>query len=112
MATIVTLANTAGDSRRVKVGFAWTAFFFGGFPYFFRGMHKQGFMYVGALFVFMLLVAAGTDEQAAVLIKAWALIVGLVLGFKMNRQMGKDLIERGYTIKGAGWEYAAQKWDL
>ena len=38
----VQLSNETGVVREVKVGASWTAFFFGGFPFFFRGMAIQG----------------------------------------------------------------------
>lgn len=108
----VTVKNTAGDERRVKVGFSWTALFFGGFPYFFRGMRTHGLIYVAALCLFAILLVNIPAESAVVLVKAWALIVGLVLACKINRQTGEDLIAKGYTIVGNGWEHVSKKWDL
>ncbi|MBI4984844.1 MAG: hypothetical protein HZC24_05745, partial [Rhodocyclales bacterium] len=45
----VAFKNPGGVVRQVKVGFSWTILFFGGFPFFFRGMplHAVGFIIAG-----------------------------------------------------------------
>ncbi len=48
---VVTLKNDAGLTRQVKVGFSWTAFFFGPFPFFFRGMSGSGVIWIIAAMV-------------------------------------------------------------
>ena len=39
---LVKFRNEMGINREVKVGFSWTSFFFGGFPFLFRGMPLHG----------------------------------------------------------------------
>lgn len=90
---IVTLKNDVGVARQIKVGFSWTAFFFGGMPYFFRGMPSNG-----AVWILLSIVTFG--------------ISNLFLCFMMNKQTALYYLDRGYKPAGEGWDVAAMKWGV
>jgi len=90
---IVNMKNEAGLVRQVKVGFSWTAFFFGGLPFFFRGMPAYG-----ALWILLAMFTCG--------------ISNLVLCFIINKQTAHYYLERGYKPSGDGWAEAGQKWGV
>lgn len=81
----VVLANEAGVSKDVKVGFSWTTFFFGFFPALFRGDLKW------AAIMFILSAILGSFTLG---IGAW--ICGIVFSFVYNKIYIKDLLEKGY----------------
>jgi hypothetical protein len=93
MSVHVKLKNSAGIIRDVKVGFSWTAFFFGGFPFFFRGMPLYGLCWI--------LLASFTCG-----------ISNLFLMFMINKITGHYYLEHGYEPIGDGWDTAARKWGL
>ena len=81
----VVLANEAGVTKDVKVGFSWTTFFFGFFPALFRGDLKW------AAIMFILSVILGAFTLG---IGAW--ICGIVFSFVYNKIYIKELLEKGY----------------
>jgi hypothetical protein len=87
------MKNDAGIVRQVKVGFSWTAFFFGGMPFFFRGMHIHGIIFVVlGLFTFG--------------------ISNLILMFIINKQTAHYFLEHGYKPTGDGWKEAGPQWGI
>lgn len=89
----VEFENTAGLRRQVKVGFSWTAFFFGGFPFFFRGMPAQGIIWI-----ILSMITFGFSN--------------LFLMFIINKQTAHHYLENGYRPTGAGWDMAAARWGV
>jgi len=87
------MENQAGVIRQVKVGFSWTAFFFGGFPFFFRGMAVQGIIWI-----VLAIVTGGLSN--------------LVLMFIINKQTAHYYLENGYNPTGAGWDVAGATWGI
>ncbi len=90
---IVSMKNDVGLVRQVKVGFSWTAFFFGGFPFFFRGIPLYG-----VVWVLLALVTYG--------------ITNLILCFIINKQTAHYYLEHGYKPTGEGWTVAGPKWGI
>ncbi len=90
---IVTMKNEAGVIRQVKVGFSWTAFFFGGFPFFFRGIPVYGIIWL-----VLALITCG--------------ISNLILMFKINKWTAHYYLEHGYKPAGEGWTIAGPKWGI
>lgn len=89
----VQLSNETGVVREVKVGVSWTAFFFGGFPFFFRGMAIQGLAWI-----VLSILSLG--------------ISNLILIFLINKQTAIHYLENGYKPVGPNWNLAAAKWGL
>lgn len=89
----VSLQNGAGLIRQVKVGFSWTSFFFGGLPFFFRGMPVQGLIWV-----ILSMVTFGLSN--------------LYLMFVINKQTAHYYLEHGYVPVGPGWDVAAPRWGI
>tara|TARA_B110000305_G_C19014991_1_gene436683 strand:- start:263 stop:571 length:309 start_codon:yes stop_codon:yes gene_type:complete len=89
----VNMVNSSGLNRTVKVGFSWTAFFFGGFPFFFRGMAMQGIIWL-----ILSMITFG--------------ISNLVLMFLINKQTAHHYLENGYKPNGAGWDSAGLEWGI
>lgn len=81
----VTLINAAGVSKRVKVGFSWTTFFFGFIPALIRGDLKW------AIIMFVLTIIIGT---LTIGFGAW--IPGIIFCFIYNKIYIKELLEKGY----------------
>ncbi len=90
---VVTLKNETGLTRQVKVGFSWTSFFFGPFPFFFRGMSGSGFIW--------LLLALSTLGLSTI-----------YLWFTINKKTAHHYMEIGYHPIGEGWEEASLKWGV
>lgn len=90
---MVSMTNDAGLTRQVKVGFSWTAFFFGGLPFFFRGMPLQGIIWVA-----LSMITFGLSN--------------LVLMFLINKQTAHYYLENGYKVAGPGWDVAGAKWGI
>ena len=90
---IVQFKNSQGVHRECKVGFSWTIFFFGGFPFLFRGMALHG-----ALFIVAGFFTAG--------------ISNLIICFIGNKMTAKYYLENGYARTGDNWDYANRKWGL
>lgn len=90
---MVSMKNDAGLMRQVKVGFSWTAFFFGGFPFFFRGMPIQGIIWI-----VLAMITFGFSN--------------LILMFIINKQTAHNYLENGYKPTGAGWDIARMKWGI
>lgn len=93
MATMVSFQNEAGLVRRVKVGFSWTAFFFGGFPFLFRGL--------GVQFVIWTIASMATFGLS-----------NLVLWFIINKLTAHKYLEMGYRPIGPDWDKAAMVWGV
>ncbi|GAB3439768.1 hypothetical protein GCM10027396_05440 [Insolitispirillum peregrinum] len=89
----VSMQNDAGVVRQVKVGFSWTSFFFGGLPFFFRGMPVQGLIWV-----IISMITMGLSN--------------LYLMFVINKQTAHYYLERGYRPVGPGWEQASAAWNI
>jgi len=89
----VQVKNDVGLQRSIKVGFSWTAFFFGGFVFFFRGMPTQGVMW-GLLS----LVTLGFSN--------------LFLIFMVNKMTAQHYLENGYKPIGDNWAIAGPKWNV
>lgn len=89
----VKFKNPAGVLREVKIGFSWTIFFFGGFPFLFRGLplHAVGFIIAS--------------------IATWG-ISNLIMAFIGNKMTAKYYLENGYLPYGQGWDYAGPTWDV
>jgi hypothetical protein len=90
---VVNMKNDAGLVRQVKVGFSWTAFFFGGLPFFFRGIPLYG-----ALWIALSMVTFGCSN--------------LILCFIINKQTAHYYLEHGYKPTGDGWGEAGQRWGI
>lgn len=90
---IVSMKNGAGMMQQVKVGFSWTAFFFGGFPFFFRGIPVQGIIWL-----VLALVTFG--------------ISNVFLMFIINKQTAQHYLENGYKPTGDGWDLAGPQWGI
>ena len=89
----VSFVNSVGLTREVKVGFSWAAFFFGGFPFFFRGMPVQGIIWV-----ILSLLSLG--------------ISNLILPFLINKLSAHHYLENGYTPTGSDWDTAGPLWGI
>jgi len=90
---MVSMRNDGGLTKQVKFGFSWTAFFFGGFPFFFRGMPVQGIIWL-LLAVFTLGIS------------------NLFLMFMINKQTAHHYLENGYKPTGPGWDTVSSKWSI
>ncbi|MDA8663203.1 hypothetical protein N9L73_06820 [Luminiphilus sp.] len=90
---LVKFRNDMGINRQVKVGFSWTSFFFGGFPFLFRGMPLHGLGWI-----FLAIITFG--------------ISNLILSFIINKQTAVYYLENGYKPEGPNWDVAASKWDV
>lgn len=90
---MVSMKNESGLRREVKVGFSWTAFFFGGIPFFFRGMPTQG-----AMWIILSIVTLGFSN--------------LFLMFIINKQTAHHYLENGYKPIGEGWDLAGGQWGI
>ena len=90
---LVRFRNDMGINREVKVGFSWTSFFFGGFPFLFRGMPLHGLGWI-----FLAIVTLG--------------ISNLILSFIINEQTAVYYLENGYKPEGPNWDVAASRWDI
>lgn len=90
---IVQIQNENGVSRNIKVGFSWTAFFFGPFPFLFRGMPMSYFAWViGGIY------SGG--------------IMFIVLWFSINKLTALHYMDKGYKPIGEGWDYASAQWNI
>ena len=88
------MKNDAGLTRQVKVGFSWTAFFFGPLPFLFgRGMPVQ----------FLVWLVLGTITFGIGTIYLW---------FAINKITAKHYLEKGYKPTGPGWDVAGLKWGV
>ncbi len=83
----------SGLTKDVKVGFSWTSFFFGVFPFFFRGMPIQGGIW--------LVVSMFTMG-----------ISNIYLWFTINKTTAHYYLENGYKPVGPGWDYASSAWGV
>ena len=90
---LVKFRNEMGINREVKVGFSWTSFFFGGFPFLFRGMPLHGLGWI-----FLAIITFG--------------ISNLILSFIINKQTAVYYLENGYKPEGPNWDVAASRWDI
>jgi hypothetical protein len=90
-------------SKRVKIcpiGFSWTAFFFGGFVPFFRGLNKLGFIITGILLllwtieIIINLVTSGVAVLVFIIIDC---IIYVLLGEMMNKYCIESFLEEGYV---------------
>lgn len=90
---IVNMKNDSGMVRQVKVGFSWTGFFFGGMPFFFRGIPLYG-----VIWVVLGIITLGVSN--------------FILCFIMNKQTAHYYLEHGYKPTGEGWEFARLKWGM
>ncbi|MDH4120528.1 MAG: hypothetical protein OEV94_02335 [Deltaproteobacteria bacterium] len=89
----VSFRHPSGLTRQVKVGFSWTIFFFGGIPFFFRGLPIHGLGWT-----FAALFTMG--------------FTNIIICFIGNRQTAHAYLERGYKPVGTGWDVASLKWGV
>lgn len=81
----VVLANEAGVTKDVKVGFSWTTLFFTFLPALFRGDLKWAFI------MFIITAIFGVFTLG---IGGW--VCGIVFSFVYNKIYIKELLEKGY----------------
>jgi hypothetical protein len=91
----VKMINEAGLVREVKVGFSWTAFFFGPLPFFFRGMQTHAIIWI-----VISIVTSGLSN--------------LVLMFIINKMTAHFYLENGYKpdLSDPNWEIASKAWGI
>lgn len=90
---IVNLEHPSGLIKQVKVGFSWTIFFFGGFPFLFRRMPLHFCIcLIGSFFTFGM--------------------VAFIFAFIGNKQTAVHFLEKGYKQSGSGWNVASSKWNM
>lgn len=82
---MITLKHDSGITKRAKMGFSWTTFFFGFFVPLTRGDIKW------AIILLLLSGAFGVFTFGI-----GAVVVGIVFSFKYNSIYIKELIEKGY----------------
>ena len=99
---LVTLKNDQGIVRKVKVGFSWTVFFFGGVPFLFRGIP----LYAIAL---MLPLIGGASGGPGIVL---GFLIDVVIAFHANKWTALYYIEHGYKPIGEGWDVANREWLL
>ena len=90
---MVSMRNDAGVTKQVKVGFSWTSFFFGPFPFFFRGMALQGLIWI-----VLNMVTMGLST--------------IYLWFTINKKTAHHYLENGYKPVGNGWDVAGSEWGV
>lgn len=90
---MVSMKNDVGLVKQVKVGFSWTAFFFGGLPFFFRGLPLHGIIWI-----VLSMITFGISH--------------LILMFIINKQTAHYFLEHGYKPVGEGWDVAGPKWGI
>lgn len=90
---VVNMKNDAGLIRQVKVGFSWTSFFFGGIPFFFRGLALNGILWIA-----LGILTCGVSN--------------LFLMFMINKITAHKYLESGYKPVGEGWDIAGPKWGV
>ncbi|MFP7492918.1 DUF2628 domain-containing protein [Terribacillus saccharophilus] len=79
------LQNSGGLSKRVKVGFSWTTFFFGFLTPLFRGDLKW------AIIIVIIEAVLGSFSFGL-----GSFVTGIVFSFIYNKIYIKELIEKGY----------------
>ena len=90
---IVQIQTENGVIRDIKVGFSWTSFFFGSFPFLFRGMPMSYFSWT----------LAGISTFG---------IMFIILWFSINKLTALYYIDKGYKPIGEGWDFAAAQWNI
>lgn len=93
---IVYFKNSFGQMRNVKIGFAWTALFFGAFVFLFRGLP-------GKFFLWLLLSICTVG------------VLAIVLPFIANKITAKAYLQKGYGPSSSNdnaWKYAMAKWNF
>lgn len=104
----VAFRNSTGLIREVKVGFSWTCLFFGGFPFFFRGMPLHAIFISLISTVPPLLIFWGIGSIGAFS----ALVLSIAIPMQANKITAQYYLEHGYIPVGPNWEYAAQRWGV
>lgn len=89
----VDFKNNIGVVRELKVGFSWTLLFFGGIPFFFRGMP------VHAIAVMLASVFSGG-------------IVNIIMAFIGNKMTARHYLENGYAPFSGRWDVAVREWGV
>lgn len=82
----VNLENQQGVTKKVKVGFSWTTFFFGFIPALIRGDLK---------WAVIMLILAGAVGAFTIGFGAW--IPGIIFSFVYNKVYIKELLEKDYA---------------
>lgn len=90
---IMQMRNETGLTRQVKFGFSWTAFFFGGLPFFFRGLSTTGIIWI-----ILSILTVGLSN--------------IYLMFAINKMTAHKYLEKGYKPVGSGWDIAGSKWGV
>jgi len=89
----IILENNNGIVREVKIGFSWTSFFFGGIPFFFRGMPIHG---IG--WIFLSIITLG--------------ISNFFICFLINKQTALYYLDNGYSVVGTNSNIPAVMWGI
>ena len=121
--THLQLKNDSGLVRRVKVGRSWTSFFFGGIPFFFRGMMIHGACwFMASVFalgfgnLFAMLCLYFDITRNPILIAPFYLLIALAPNIYLmlhgNRITAQYYLEHGYKPFGEGWETASACWNV
>jgi signal peptidase I len=98
----IELKNSADQTRQVKTGPSWTAFFFGPFPLLFRKLPKQFFIWLG-IYIASLIIGKIVDSYIHVgitSILSW--IPHLYLTYKINAITLTAYQKQGYQPTGDG----------
>ena len=94
---VVWLKHNSGITKKAKIGFSWTTFFFGLFVPLIRGDLKW------AVIMLIIELLAGS-----VTFGIGAFIAGIVFSFVYNKIYIKELMEKGYTAFSDGDNSAIQ----
>jgi hypothetical protein len=81
--------HVTGEKRRIKQGFSWQALAFGPLYYFYVGLVRQGYLWLGVTLVLFPVFP----------------IVWLILGFRANADLEKLYVSQG-------WDFVGYKYGL
>lgn len=76
---------TTGQSKKAKIGFSWTTFFFGFFPAVFR----EDWKWAAIIFMIEMIVSIPT-------LGFGFSVIGIIFSFFYNKLYIKDLLKKGY----------------
>jgi hypothetical protein len=111
-----------GETRRVKLGWSWTLFFFAGLlglPLFLRGLTTWGAVFAGFWAVNIgVSLLSGQSEEAAALAFMLGLVgtgLGVFIAMKGNELTAKHLLSQGWRVVEPGSEFvrmALSRWGI
>ena len=84
--------ESVGRDKELVVGFSWTALFFGPIPFFFRGLHQ-----LGIIWLVLALISGGLSN--------------LYLVFYINKMTANTYLDQGYERVGNNWDKAEMYWS-